>query len=237
MAPRLRGRSVHEVTDPIADITERCAGAGIDLAAHTAVGRYNAVVDERFRLPGSDRATVLVLGNTRALWPYIDRFVVDAPAPIDDPVDTYVARVVHRAIAAAGVTPIDVRFDFEPPERRIAIQQLAHVAGLAWLSPSHLCVHPTYGPWIALRAAVVLAVDASADDGPASAPCDCRRHCGPRLEAALAAGEPTNQTELRERWRLWLAVRDACPVGREHRYTDEQIVYHYAGVRPAHWPR
>ena len=224
------------MTDPIADIAERCAGAGIDLAAHTAVGRYNAVVDERFRLPGSDRATVLVLGNTRALWPYIDRFVVDAPAPIDDPVDTYVTRVVRDAITEAGVTPIDVRFDFEPPERRIAIQQLADVAGLAWLSPSHLCVHPIYGPWIALRAAVVLDVDAPIEDGPASAPCDCRRHCGPALETALAAGEPTNQAELRERWRLWLAVRDACPVGREHRYTAEQIVYHYAGVRPAHWP-
>ncbi len=227
---------MQDVTDPIADITERCAGAGIDLAAVTVVGRYNETVDERFRLPGSDRATILVLGNTRALWPYIDRFVVDAPALIDDPVDTYVTRVVSHAITDAGVTPIDVRFDFEPPERRIAIQQLADVAGLAWLSPSHLCVHPIYGPWMALRAAVVLDVDAPVDGGPASAPCDCRRHCGPQLDAALAAGEPTNRAELRERWRLWLAVRDACPVGREHRYTDEQIVYHYAGVRPAHWP-
>jgi cyanocobalamin reductase (cyanide-eliminating) / alkylcobalamin dealkylase len=34
-------------------------------------------------------------------------------------------------------------------------------------------------------------------------------------------------------WRAWLAVRDACPVGREHRYGDDQIAYHYAKRRDA----
>ena len=35
------------------------------------------------------------------------------------------------------------------------------------------------------------------------------------------------QPGLGDTWRLWLAVRDACPVGREHRYGDDQIGYHY----------
>ncbi|MGH8586497.1 MAG: hypothetical protein ACREWE_10055 [Gammaproteobacteria bacterium] len=42
------------------------------------------------------------------------------------------------------------------PPRRVAMQRLAHLSGLAYLSPSHLNVHATYGPWIALRAAVVI---------------------------------------------------------------------------------
>jgi cyanocobalamin reductase (cyanide-eliminating) / alkylcobalamin dealkylase len=191
---------------------------------------------------------VLVLGNTRALWPFVDCFVRESDGAVPDPVDEYVSRVVHGAVTAAGVTPVDVRFDFEPPERRIAIQRLADVAGLAWLSPSHLCVHPVHGPWIALRAAVVLDAESLAVESldaeltptawsqAAMVPCDCAAHCRPVLERALAAGEPTNQAELRERWRLWLAVRDACPAGRQARYTDEQIVYHYTGRRPAHWP-
>ena len=36
------------------------------------------------------------------------------------------------------------------------MQRMAHAAGLAVLEPnSHLCVHPKFGPWIALRCALV----------------------------------------------------------------------------------
>ncbi len=59
----------------------------------------------------------------------------------------------------------------------------------------------------------------------------CAAGCQPALERALAAGAPRDQAELRERWKLWLAVRDGCPVGRDHRYSDDQIRYHYAGDR------
>ena len=34
------------------------------------------------------------------------------------------------------------------------MQRLAHVAGLAYLSESHLSVHAEYGPWLGLRAAI-----------------------------------------------------------------------------------
>jgi hypothetical protein len=32
---------------------------------------------------------------------------------------------------------------------------------------------------------------------------------------------------------LWLAVRDACPLGREHRYGDEQLAFHMGIERAA----
>jgi methylmalonic aciduria homocystinuria type C protein len=32
-------------------------------------------------------------------------------------------------------------------------------------------------------------------------------------------------------WRAWLAVRESCPVGREYRYCDAQIEYHYTKDR------
>lgn len=41
--------------------------------------------------------------------------------------------------------------------RVLSFQRLAHESGLAFLNPAcHLCVHPVYGPWISLRAVVVL---------------------------------------------------------------------------------
>lgn len=218
-------------------IAHRCLAGGIDLHATCAAADYDAAVPAAYRLPdlGRPRALVIVLGNTRALWPHV-RAAVVAGEP--HPVDRHVAAVVHAAIedglAAQAPRPRhEVRFAPEPPPRRVAMQRLAHVAGLAWLAPSHVCVHPTYGPWIALRAAVVIDVEGPPPRPPLAPPCDCARGCQPALERALAAGPPRDQAELRERWRLWLAVRDGCPVGRAHRYDDDQLRYHYAGDRPA----
>jgi len=216
-------------------VVHACAVAGLDLTATTAVGTYNALVDEPYWLPGAADSLVIVIGNSRELWAHLDRFVLAHPHPMADPVDTYVETVVGAAVAGrSGV--VDVRYAHEPPPRRIAIQRLADVAGMAWLSPSHLCVHPTFGPWIALRAAVVLDLPAlhSAPATPA-APCVCAEHCLPMLDEALAAGDATS-TDVIEHWRRWVALRDACPVGRPYRYTEEQIAYHYVGQRPERWP-
>lgn len=214
-------------------VVTRCHDAGLDLHAITSVGRYNAVVAADFALPGDDSASVIVIGNTRALWPHINRFVLASPQPVRDPVDTYVQQVIGHAIADLPHV-VDVRYSHEPPPRLVAIQQLAHVSGLAWLSPSHLCVHPTFGPWIALRAAIVLGEPAPAALAEPQPPCDCSTHCLPKLNEALAVGQATS-ADVVEHWKYWLAVRDACPVGRQHRYSEQQIRYHYNGERPERW--
>jgi methylmalonic aciduria homocystinuria type C protein len=50
----------------------------------------------------------------------------------------------------------------------------------------------------------------------------------PAFERALTTldGAP-GEANLRAHWQTWLAWRDACPVGRAHRYTEAQIRYHY----------
>jgi methylmalonic aciduria homocystinuria type C protein len=204
-------------------VIEELARRGLDLAAELATADYNAEVDEGLRLPdfGRARARAIVVGNTRALWP---EFLASGKRLLDD----YVMEAVRAAIGGARA---EVRWAHDVPAT-VAIQRAAAVAGLAYLAPSHLCVHPVYGPWIALRAVIVLDEDGPPRAPAIAPPCDCARGCGPALERALAAGEPRSTEELRERWRLWLAVRDACPVGREHRYGDDQILFHYAGRSP-----
>ena len=140
------------ITDLVAS---RLTRHGIDLAGCTSVTTYNASVGAAHRLPGPADSTLMVVGNTAALWPHVERFVLAAGSRVDDPVDRFVEGVVADATSDVGGV-IDIRFSHEPPPRLIAIQRLAHLAGLAWLSPSHLCVHPVFGPWIALRAAIVL---------------------------------------------------------------------------------
>jgi cyanocobalamin reductase (cyanide-eliminating) / alkylcobalamin dealkylase len=220
------------------EVGSRCAAAGLDLVQPFQVTWYDGVVVDAFRLPDLGRPSALgvLVGNTRALWPrFLAALRADARA-LDEshPLDTYV-----RAAVLGALEPLahrwEARFSFEPPPRRVAMQRLAHVSGLAYLSPSHLSVHVTYGPWIALRAAVVIDIEGPSGPSPDPPnPCpDCESHCLPRFRDAIAeaCATPAGYAAIERYWRLWLAVRDACPVGRSHRYSDEQIRYHYTKDR------
>jgi methylmalonic aciduria homocystinuria type C protein len=229
---------VHDGARSLVDeIAARCRTVGIDLVQPLSGGWYDAAVAPEHRLPGVGRRSplVLLLASTRAFWrPFVARLAAE-PGRLEHehPLDRWVEDAVRGALRGVGVR-YEVRFSHEPPPRRVAMQRLAHVSGLAPLAPSMLSVHPVYGPWIGLRAAVVL--DTDGPPGPAPAPalaCDaCARRCTPALERAQrAAATGAGGDPVRGNWHDWLAVRDACPVGREHRYPDGLIRYVYTKDR------
>ena len=152
----------------------------------------------------------LLVGNTRALW---QPFVAAADRTREHPLQHYTEAVVERALPDRRIYYAHRRYDgaFVP------FQRLAVAAGLAALAPTHLLVHPIYGPWFALRA--VAFVDGAPPPAPPrlAAPCTCDGACTIALARAVASGA----------WRDWLAVRDACPIGRAYRYNDAQLHYHY----------
>lgn len=220
-------------------LARRLRPAGIDLVQPLAARWYDDAVAPEYRLPrpaGRSDALAIVLGNSGALWTPFRAWLAAEPSRLDDPdpIDRYVTGAITAALAEVGVAH-EVRFSYEPPPRRVAMQRLAHVAGLAALTPAMLCIHPTFGPWIALRAAVVL--DVAAPDGSPPAPpvaCDgCALHCEPALARAQAASAEVRAGEdpVADHWRLWLAVRDACPLGREHRYPEPLLEYVYTKDR------
>lgn len=222
----------------IATVRADAARAGLDLVAPFPVGLYNRAVDAAWQLPtlGSDSHLGLIIGNTRALWPrFLDALRAE-PARLDEPhpLDRYVAETVTAVLSDLPVR-VEHRLADEPPPRRVAMQRLADLAGLAWLSPSHLCIHPVFGPWIALRAAVVVEMESPPGPPPSSQPtcADCATRCLPPFERAIAAvGDPIEaHSQVSTHWRRWLASRDTCPIGREHRYDDDQIEYHYTKNR------
>lgn len=161
-----------------------------------------------------------LVGNTRALWP---RFLAARRADpelaaADDPLDRYTERAIERAISGTGA-----RAWFG--HRRYAgaflpMQRLAVATGLGTLAPTQLVIHPVYGPWFALRAAIVGDGEPVARAARPAPACTCAAPCREAFARASVARGP-------ESWRAWLAVRDACPVGREHRYDDDQLEYHY----------
>jgi methylmalonic aciduria homocystinuria type C protein len=210
------------------------APAGFDLVQPLRVGWYNGVVVAPLRLEdfGSGEHLALLVGNTRALWPvFLDALSHDAELKSSsDPLDLYTERRLRAALGAIE-RPASVRFGHETGERLVAMQRLAHVAGLAHLTETHASVHPVYGPWLALRA--VVSVEVEGPPGPPPSlphPCGgCTRGCQSAFERARATlGGTTAEQNLRAHWQLWLEWREACPIGKEHRYSEAQIRYHYA---------
>lgn len=207
--------------------------SSFDLVQAFDVAAYNAVVEPLYALPdfGRARCRGVLYGNTGGLWPVFAAEIARGASA--NPIDEWARAEVGRLYAASPVA-WEARFSYERPPRRVAMQQLARVSGLASLSPTHLSVHPVYGPWIAFRAAVVEDADFEGESsGPALEPCaSCKAPCMEPYQQALAMSEgrlPV-RADVVAGWRAWLAVRDACPVGRDQRYPDAQIRYHY-GVR------
>lgn len=173
-----------------------------------------------------DSLAVLV-ANTRALWP---RFQAARRAlPHRDPLDHYTEKSVLEALALTR-EPHRIFWVHTVGEEGIPAQHIAEASGLSWNAPSFLSIHPHYGPWFGMRAVLLFPDLPGPDARPAPpSPClACERACLPRFQEAMArSGEHVGSAEVAENWRLWVSVRDACPRGREHRYGDAQIRFHY----------
>lgn len=206
---------------------------GLDLVHPFRVSWYDAQVESEYHLPtrrGPDSLAVLV-GNTRALWA---KFLPEADRVLPDPLDRWIEEVFRRALGAFDWVD-DVIFAHEPPPRRLPMQRLVVASGFAPLSAGQLLAHVEYGPWFAVRAVVLVDAPGPVGDRPdVGAPCaGCEAPCLPAFERACEVTDVrTNHEKLRENWRPWLAVRDACPEGRAYRYTEDQIRFHYARTWP-----
>ena len=220
-----------------AAVRRGCEPAGLDLLQPFPVAAYNEVVPEAYWLPdfGRPGALGLLIGNTRALWPRFLAALRETPGLREDPnpLDAYAAACVAAALRVVHQR-YEIRWAYDAPPRRVAMQRLAHVSGLAFLSPTYLCIHPQYGPWIALRAAVVVDVDGPTATAESTNACTgCETRCVPALRHAVASAGagPTTQARIAQDMAAWVAVRDACSVGREYRYSEDQIRYHYTKDR------
>lgn len=203
---------------------ERLAGAGFDLARHfdAAAAAHEPGLAA---LAGPARLGILI-GNTRALWPRFVAALAD-PALASDPhpLQRYTETTIDAAVGAAFPTARIFYGHRRYDGAFLPFQRLAVATGLGALAPSHLVVHPVFGPWFALRAVIVADGEPPARTLPIAQPCRCDAACAAALAAALAGLGPDPA-------RAWLAVRDACHL-RDHRYTDEQIRYHYGRT----WPK
>ena len=217
------------------EATRKLGAAGLDLLAPFDVRSYNDLVSAHGRLAPLDTVDrtaclALLVGNTRAIWPHLRRAVVDDPELLNqDPVDRYVDKALRDCVEILEPQAI-VYPSHRKATHLVSMLHAAEASGFAGRGPAHLAVHPVHGLWFALRAVVVV------DWEPVVAPPElkidlcsgCEAPCVTALEAAMAeGGDVPYAPGTSAHWRHWVQVREVCPVGRDARYTDAQIRYHY----------
>lgn len=225
-------------------IRAAAAGHGFNLTAAVAAWRYDAATQAATR---SERLSprcqsIVVLGNGGAdFWHAVNRHAQIHPEwfarehPLDDYTRWAVEQDLAPRLAARGVR-FSIAYPFVGNEPRLDFVTLGKVAGLGVVGLVGVLIHPTYGPWIAFRAALLLEEEIE-QLGPAIGfePCpgcttrSCIAAC-PAQAVGTAGWEIArclkHRVEARPSCDSRCHARVACVIGPEHRYPDDELAYH-----------
>jgi hypothetical protein len=230
-----------------AQLSTALAGQGLEPRGWFTVEAGDIPAGAGEILPGN---SALLIGNHgRAMW---DAFA-QSPEHGDgspDPMDRWTRRVILEAM---DTLPLGGKALFPFGAQLWPFQRFAARAMGLKASPLGLLIHPRYGLWHALRAAILFP-----ELGPSAArvhtlihPCDeclekpCLSTCpvsafdgtGFAVKACRGYLDMTvssqNDSSLPDCMDDGCAARNACPVGREWRYGEAQLRFHMASFRGA----
>lgn len=234
----------------LAELEQRAQGTGFNLLGLADGGHFDLCQPRGRRarelLPSCE--TVLVLGTGgREFWRATEEqggFAKRTPfarEPLRTRALQFASEVV-RWLASHGHAGLVV--DPEAP-RTLNFTQLGEAAGLGTISPvTGLLLHPKYGPWLSMRAAILLpgfpfGCDFRGEVTSGFQPCmTCHKPCVKACPIQVYDGEGGIDLEQCATHlhaggcATHCAVRRACPVGAEERYdTIEESYRHGLGTR------
>lgn len=232
--------------DLLHDITKALAPHGFNLIGTTTVEAYEALVPPRYHVAAllPQAKTLVVIGNGGGEFWTRFRVYCDARSGYlqerEHPLDEYTVEVIENTLTpllegsgAAYRYLYPFRFWTEP----VSFMPLAQAAGLAGSSILGVVIHPVYGPWIALRAALLIGKELYTP--PAAAGFDPCPGC---TERACIAACPASAVSVEKGWDIPVCMqhrlqvkndcvdrchaRYDCIYGREHRYPPDELWYH-----------
>jgi epoxyqueuosine reductase QueG len=232
--------------DLLEKITAALAPHGLNLIGTTPIAAYEALVPSQHHIASllPQAKTVVVIGNGGGeFWNRFRAHCQVRPGYLQThahPLDDYTVETIETALAPCLRSADAVyrylypfRFRTEPA----SFMHLARAAGLAGPSILGVVIHPEYGPWLALRAALLLDQHLAALP-PASGfdPCPTCR------ERPCLAACPATAIGLETGWDIPACVqhrlrsphdctnhchaRYECIYGRAHRYPPDELQYH-----------
>lgn len=179
---------------------------------------------------------LIVIGNAgRHLWEVLSQHGMHGTDPIDDFVSAKVSTWIRETVKCNHSCQVF------PGERLLALQRLGELAGWHHSSPFWVGINSAWGSWFAYRAVLLTDTNfAVTQRDDATSPCDtctgktCISNCpADALNSNGRTGSKGIQTCLDFRTmpgspcQERCLARNACPVGSEHRYNDQQMAYHY----------
>ncbi len=230
------------------EITAVLAPVGLNLIGTTPRSDYEAMVPSQYHIKQQfpETETVVIIGNGgREFWRHFQEYAEGRPDYLqqhDHPLDVYTVDVIRaRLTLLLDATHAQYRIIYPFQFFSGLAVSFMHLAQAARLSvPSILGVqlHPRYGPWIAWRAAVLIAHTFPA----LSAPAQDFDPCSTCVERPCIAACPAQAVSIARSWDLLACTqhrlrvptdcaahchaRYTCVYGRTHRYPEDALAYH-----------
>ncbi len=216
---------------------------GLNLAAGLSRERYDALVPDAWQsralLPGA--ASVFVIGSGGPAFHWAARRArPDAQHPLDEFCEELLTRAASKLELAGHATRAVFYWERRGgndlgPGRFADFVALARAAGLGAPSRLGLLVHPTFGPWFAIRALLLSEQPSpdSAGSDPRFDPCgSCPAPCIEVCPGAAVSRERfsvarcTRTREELPQCARRCDARLACPIGEDYRYDPEALAHH-----------
>jgi len=232
--------------DLLRDIRAALTPHGLNLIGTATVAAYEALVPVQYHVAAllPQAKTVVVIGNGGGeFWAGLRAYCHGKPEYLREhahPLDDYTSEIIETTLGpflqrsgAVYHYLYPFRFWTEP----VSFMHLARAAGLAGPSILGVVIHPVYGPWLALRAALLIDQDLYAPPvAPGFDPCPTCR------ERACLVACPASAVSIEKGWDIPACVqhrlqspndcthhchaRYDCIYGRTHRYPAEELQYH-----------
>lgn len=232
--------------DLLYDIIAVLAPHGFNLIGTTTVTAYEALVPAPYHVTAllPQAKTLVVIGNGGGeFWSKFRAYCEARPGYLQGrqhPLDDYTVGVIESALTPVlerSGTVYRYLYPFRFWTEPVSFMHLARAAGLAGPSILGVVIHPTYGPWIALRAALLIDQELYIPQvAPGFDPCPT---C---TERACIAACPAGAVSVEKGWDISTCVqhrlrvvtdcverchaRYDCVYGRAHRYPPDELWYH-----------
>jgi len=224
----------------VAALTHSLAAVGLNAFGVADPAAWDACVAPPRRTAAllPEAKSILVFGSGGpALWEALladlranPRHLADEPHPLD----AFVRRAVAAADAALGDVPRRWFFAAADAELHLDFRALADLAGLGGKSRLGLLLHPEYGLWLGLRAALFLGAPLPISPRAAADPCvGCPAPCitacpgNAFVDGLWNVDRCSAFHSASTLCAASCAARSACVRAPEHRYGPDELLYHY----------
>ncbi|MBI2488052.1 MAG: hypothetical protein HYW01_14135 [Deltaproteobacteria bacterium] len=221
--------------------------SGFNLVTRIKVSEYDRRVspDRRAGTVFTNAKSIVLVGFAgKDFWNVLQNFLRENPEFRDtreDWIDDYTLLKFMLAAKILEDKKADYKMAFPFGLGAFALDflKLGQLGGVGVHSLLGVLIHPEYGSWISLRGAFITDLEFARYNNPLSSfnPCPaCSKPCI-SVCPANTISEKGWDWEACMNFRLSdntcttnCASRRACPYGKEHQYSDEQLAYHHKFV-------